>query len=78
MSNIKDEVISLVSEHLGYDKDKITLKSNIIDDLGADSLDSVEVIMALEEKYGIQITDADAEHIKTVGELIKLIEERTK
>ena len=75
MSNLENEVIQLVSEHLNYDKNKITLKSDFINDLGADSLDSVEVIMALEEKYGVSIPDDKAEKLRTVGDLIKYIEE---
>jgi acyl carrier protein len=76
MSEIKEEVINLLAEHLSYDKSKIQLKSNIIDDLGADSLDAVEIVMALEEKYGISILDSEAENIKTVEQLIKIVEEK--
>lgn len=78
MSEIKDEVINLLAEHLSYDKSKITLKSDIIDDLGADSLDAVEIIMAAEEKYGIHIDDTEVEHVRTVEQLIKKIEEKRK
>ena len=76
MSEIKEEVINLLAEHLSYDKSKIQLKSNIIDDLGADSLDAVEIVMALEEKYGISILDSEAENIKNVEQLIKIVEEK--
>ena len=76
MSDIKQEIIDVVGEHLGYDKSKIQMKSDIVNDLGADSLDCVEVIMALEEKYGISITDEDAANIRTIEQLIKIVEEK--
>lgn len=75
-NDIKEGVISVIAESLNIDKSKIQMKSNIIDDLGADSLDSVEIIMALEEKFGISITDADAEGIRTVEQLVKKVEEK--
>ena len=75
-NNIEEGVISVIAESLNIDKSKIQMKSNIIDDLGADSLDSVEIIMALEEKFGISITDADAEGIRTVEQLVKKVEEK--
>lgn len=77
-NNIEEGVISVIAESLNIDKSKIQMKSNIIDDLGADSLDSVEIIMALEEKFGISITDADAEGIRTVEQLVKKVEEKKK
>ena len=75
-NNIEEGVISVIAESLNIDKSKIQIKSNIIDDLGADSLDSVEIIMALEEKFGISITDGDAEGIRTVEQLVKKVEEK--
>ena len=75
-NNIEEGVISVIAESLNIDKSKIQMKSNIIDDLGADSLDSVEIIMALEEKFGISITDGDAEGIRTVEQLVKKVEEK--
>lgn len=75
-NDIKEGVISVIAESLNIDKSKIQMKSNIIDDLGADSLDSVEIIMALEEKFGISITDTDAEGIRTVEQLVKKVEEK--
>lgn len=75
-NDIKEGVISVIAESLNIDKSKIQMKSNIIDDLGADSLDSVEIIMALEEKFGISITDGDAEGIRTVEQLVKKVEEK--
>ena len=77
MSNtIEQEIIDIVGEHLSYDKSKIKLKSDIVNDLGADSLDCVEVIMALEEKYKISITDEDAADIRTVEQLINIVKEK--
>lgn len=72
--NIQEEVINVLSESLDIDKSKIQLKSNIVDDLGADSLDCVEVIMTLEEIFGIAITDREAEDIKTVEDLVNKVE----
>lgn len=72
--NIQEEVINVLSERLDIDKSKIQLKSNIVDDLGADSLDCVEVIMTLEEIFGIAITDQEAEDIKTVEDLVNKVE----
>ena len=56
MSDIKQEIIDVVGEHLSYDKSKIQMKSDIVNDLGADSLDCIEVVMALEEKYGSELS----------------------
>lgn len=67
---ILDKVIEVLSEKLGVFKDKINLDSNIADDLGADSLDQVELIMAYEDVYDIEISDEDAESIKTVKDAV--------
>ncbi|MGL5123522.1 MAG: acyl carrier protein [Fusobacteriaceae bacterium] len=61
-----DKIKEIVVEQLGVEIEQVTLESNFIDDLGADSLDTVELIMALEEEFGVDIPDADAEKIKTV------------
>ncbi|MGL4688215.1 MAG: acyl carrier protein [Fusobacteriaceae bacterium] len=61
-----DKIKEIVVEQLGVEMEQVTLDSNFIDDLGADSLDTVELIMALEEEFGVDIPDADAEKIKTV------------
>ena len=74
IENIQEEVINVLSESLNIDKLKIQLKSDIVDDLGADSLDSVEIIMALEERFGISITDEEAIDIKTVEDLVNKVE----
>ena len=75
-SNISDRVKQLFAIHLGTVKN-ITEDSNIIDDLGADSLDTVELVMALEEEFGFEISDSEAEKIITVGDAIKFIENQS-
>jgi acyl carrier protein len=76
MSSIADKVKSVVSEQLGVKQEEVTDQAKFVDDLGADSLDTVELVMALEEEYGIEIPDEDAEKLTTVGEAIKYIEEK--
>ena len=66
----------IVSDHLGIDETKITDESSFIDDLGADSLDTVELVMAFEEEFGSEISDSEAEKILTVGDAIKFIENK--
>ena len=74
MSDISERVIEIVMEHLGVEKDKITDNSSFIDDLGADSLDTVELVMAFEEEFSIEIPDDAAETITTVKDAIGFIE----
>ncbi len=74
---LEKKVISIIAEQLGVDEDEIKLEASFIDDLGADSLDIVELVMALEEEYGIEIPDEDAEKIKTVQDAINYIKEHT-
>ncbi|MEL6718462.1 MAG: acyl carrier protein [Bacteroidota bacterium] len=73
MSEIKDKVIDIVAQKLGVGKDEVSSDSNFIDDLGADSLDTVELIMELEKEFDISIPDEDAEQIATVGAAIDYI-----
>ena len=75
MSDIAERVKKIVVEHLGVEPEKVTEASNFIDDLGADSLDTVELVMAFEEAFGVEIPDDAAEKITTVGDAIKYIEE---
>ena len=75
MSDIADRVKKIVVEHLGVEEDKVTETASFIDDLGADSLDTVELVMAFEEAFGVEIPDDAAEKITTVGDAIKYIEE---
>jgi len=74
--SVEERVRGIISEQLGVKKEEIKLESSFIDDLGADSLDTVEVVMALEEEFGVEIPDEDAEKITMVGEAVKYIEEK--
>ena len=70
----EDKIKTIIADQLGVKLEEVTLKASFVDDLGADSLDTVELIMALEEEFEIEIVDEDAEKIKTVGDIIKYIE----
>lgn len=74
-STTAERVKKIVIEHLGVDQDKVTESSNFIDDLGADSLDTVELVMAFEEEFGCEIPDEAAENISTVKDAIGYIEQ---
>ncbi|HHK74163.1 MAG TPA: acyl carrier protein [Rhizobiales bacterium] len=74
MSDIADRVKKIVEEHLGVEGDKIVESASFIDDLGADSLDTVELVMAFEEEFGCEIPDDAAETILTVGDAVKFLE----
>ncbi len=76
MSEIQDQVKKIVVDHLGIDEAKVVPEAKFIDDLGADSLDTVELVMAFEEEFGSEISDSDAEKILTVGDAIKFIENK--
>ena len=78
MSDIGEKVKKIIVEHLGLDPDKVTEDAHFIDDLGADSLDTVELGLALEEKFGCEIPDEAAETIFTVGDAIRYIEKNAK
>ena len=73
MSDIADRVKKIVVEHLGVDGEKVVEGASFIDDLGADSLDTVELVMAFEEEFGIEIPDDAAETIQTVGDAVNFI-----
>ena len=75
MSDIAARVKKIVVEHLGVEEEKVTEDASFIDDLGADSLDIVELVMAFEEEFGVEIPDDAAEKISTVRDAIKYIEE---
>ncbi len=72
-----ERVIAVLADKLSKDASEITAASRITDDLGADSLDMVEVIMGLEDEFGIEIPDEDASKITTVGEIVEYIQEKT-
>jgi acyl carrier protein len=73
MSNIQERVIKMVAEHLGVKEDEVQTTSSFVEDLGADSLDTVELIMALEEEFDAEIPDEEAEKIATVQDAITYI-----
>ena len=73
MSDIADRVKKIVVEHLGVDESKVVIDASFIDDLGADSLDTVELVMAFEEEFAIEIPDDAAETIQTVGDAVTFI-----
>ena len=75
MSDTADRVAKIVVEHLGVEADKVTQDASFIDDLGADSLDIVELVMAFEEEFGCEIPDDAAETIQTFGDAVKFITE---
>ena len=74
MSDVGAKVKKIIVEHLGVDEAKVTEEASFIDDLGADSLDTVELVMAFEEEFGSEISDSEAEKILTVGDAIRFIE----
>ena len=74
--NISSKVKKMVADHLGVEELKVTEEANFVDDLGADSLDTVELVTAFEEEFGSEISDSEAEKILTVGDAIKFIESR--
>ena len=74
MSDIENRVKKIVVEHLGIEEEKVIGSASFIDDLGADSLDTVELVMAFEEEFGSEISDSEAEKILTVGDAVKFIE----
>jgi|TARA_A100001011_G_scaffold336893_1_gene366727 acyl carrier protein len=78
MSEVREKVKKIIVDHLGVDTSKVTDEASFIDDLGADSLDTVELVMAFEEEFGSEISDSEAEKILTVGDAVKFIESNTK
>ncbi len=75
MKTIEERVIQVISEELQMSKDKIKSDSHLFDDLNFDSLDSIEVVIALETEFDIEITDEDSDHIFTVPDIVKLVED---
>jgi acyl carrier protein len=76
--SIEAKVKEIIVEQLGVDANQVTDKASFVDDLGADSLDTVELVMALEEKFDIEIPDEDAEKIATVGDAIEYLRKNVK
>ena len=75
--DVSSKVKKMVADHLGVEEVKVTEEANFVDDLGADSLDTVELVMAFEEEFGAEISDSEAEKILTVGDAIKFIESKS-
>ena len=76
--DIETKVREKISEQLGVAADEVTPEASFIEDLGADSLDIVELVMALEEEFGIEVPDEQAEKLQSVGDVIKYVEENAK
>lgn len=74
MENVKEKVVSIIVDKLGVNPEDVVETASFTNDLGADSLDTVELIMAFEEEFGLEIPDADAEKISTVGDVLNYIE----
>ena len=74
---VEEKIKGIIAEQLGVKPEEVTPQASFIDDLGADSLDTVELIMALEEEFNVEIPDEDAEKMGTVGDAIKYIEEKS-
>ncbi|MFI5358850.1 MAG: acyl carrier protein [Halanaerobiales bacterium] len=75
MADVYNKVVDIIVEELGVDPEEVTPEASFIDDLGADSLDVVELVMAFEEEFDLEIPDEDAENIKTVQDAVDYIEE---
>ena len=73
---IFDKLKELVVDQLGVDDDEVTTEATIQEDLGADSLDLVDLVMSVEEEFGVKVADEDLENIKTVGDIVNYIEDR--
>ncbi len=78
MASVQERVIDIVASQLGVSKEQITPQTSFINDLGADSLDTVELVMAFEEEFGLEIPDEDAEKITRVREAVEYIESHSK
>lgn len=76
--SVEQEVIDIVVEQLGVDKDDVTPQKSFVEDLNADSLDLTELIMTFEERFGFEISEEEAEKLKTVGDVISYVENRKK
>jgi len=74
---VRKKVVKIVADHLGIEEEKVVDTASFIDDLGADSLDTVELVMAFEEEFGSEISDSEAEKILTVGDAVKFIENKS-
>ncbi len=73
---IQEQVTAIIAEHLDVEMREVTMEASLIDDLGADSLDIVELVMVVEEQFGIEVPDEDAENMETVGDVIAYVEKK--
>ena len=76
--SVDDRVKEIIVENLGVDQEKVTEAASFVEDLGADSLDTVELVMAFEEEFDVEIPDEDAEKMRTVGEAIAYLKNKTE
>jgi acyl carrier protein len=77
MSNVDEKVKDIIAEELGVEREKLTAEASFMEDLGADSLDTVELVMAFEKEFDIDIPDEEAEKLRTVGDALKYLHEKT-
>ena len=77
-TDIEERVKKILVEQLGVKEEQVLPKADIVDDLGADSLDTVELVMALEEEFGFEISDEDAERMRTVGDILNYLKDHPK
>ena len=77
MSNVEEKVKDIIVEELGVEREKLTSEASFMEDLGADSLDTVELVMAFEKEFDIDIPDEEAEKLRTVGDAMKYLHEKT-
>ena len=78
MATVDERVKKIIAEQLGVEEEEVTLEAHFVEDLGADSLDTVELVMRFEEEFGIEIPDEEAEKIQSVGDAFSYIEEHRK
>ena len=76
--SIEDRVKDIIVDQLGVNADQVTLEAKFIEDLGADSLDTVELVMAFEEEFGIDVPDEEAEKLQSVGDVVRYVEENAE
>lgn len=76
-NSIEEKVRQIIVDQLGVNPEQVTISAAFIEDLGADSLDTVELVMAFEEEFSVEVPDEDAEKLQTVGDVVKYIEEKT-
>ncbi len=69
------KVVSIIAEQLGISEESINISSDVVKDLGADSIDIVQLLMAMEDEFGVTVTEDDADRLKTVGDIVKIIDE---